>query len=100
MPAAVTLFHTSIDKVKFLLLGGAGSFVAGLLFVAISQGCAFFTMAKRSESQNHFADEQTLLLNMVHYPEFGDQKTMRTEATENRHAAHRKFPASHTSPLT
>jgi len=94
MPAAVTLFHTSIDKVKFLLLGGAGSFVAGLLFVAISQGCAFFTMAKRSESQNHFADEQTLLLNMVHYPEVGDQKSMRTEATENRQAANRKVAAS------
>jgi len=51
-------------------------------------------MAKRSESQNHFADEQTLLLNMVHYPEVGDQKSMRTEATENRQAANRKVAAS------
>jgi hypothetical protein len=94
MPAAVALFHTSIDKVKFLLLGGAGCFVVGLLFVALAQGCAFFTMAKRSESQNHFADEQTLLLNMVHYPGVGDQPSIRIEATECRQAANRKIAVS------
>jgi hypothetical protein len=94
MPAAVALFHTSIDKVKVLLLGGAGCFVAGLLFVAIAQACAFFTMAKRSESQNHLADEQILLLNMVHYPEVGDQQSIRIEATETRKAANRKVVIS------
>jgi hypothetical protein len=90
MPAAVALFHTSMDKAKFLLIGGAGCFVVGLLFIALAQGCAFFTMAKRSESQNHFADEQTLLLNMVHYPEVGDQPSIRIEATESRKAANHK----------
>jgi hypothetical protein len=92
MPAAVALFHTSIDKAKILLLGGAGCFVAGLLLVAIAQACAFFTMAKRSE--NHLAGEQTVLLNMVHYPEIGDQQSMRIEATEARKVANRKVAIS------
>ncbi len=94
MPAAVALFHASIDKVKIVLLGGAGCFVAGLLLVAVAQACAFFTMAKRSESENHLAGEQTLLLNMVHYPEVGDQQLTRTEATEIRKAANRKLVTS------
>jgi hypothetical protein len=66
----------------------------GLLFIALAQGCAFFTMARRSESQNHFADEQTLLLNMVHYPEVGDQPSIRIEATECRQAANDKIKVS------
>jgi hypothetical protein len=94
MPTAVALFHASIDKVKLVLLAGAGCFVGGLLFVAIAQGCAFFTMAKRSESENHLASEQTLLLSMTHYPEVGDQQLIRAEATENRAAANRKIVVS------
>jgi hypothetical protein len=94
MPTAVALFHASIDKVKVLLLSGASCFIAGLLFVAIAQACAFFTMAKRSESENHLAGEHALLLSITHYPEVGDQTAMRAEATENRTAANHKIVIS------
>jgi len=94
MPTAVALFHASIDKVKILLLAGAGCFVAGLLFIAIAQGCAFFTMAKRSESENHLASEHALLLSMTHYPEVGDQQSIRTEATEHRASSNNKITIS------
>jgi hypothetical protein len=94
MPTAVALFHASIDKVKALLLSGAGCFVAGLLFVAIAQGCAFFTMAKRAESENDLASEQTLFLNMLHYPEVGDQQSIHAQAVEHRTSSNNKLALS------
>jgi hypothetical protein len=94
MPAAVALFHTAVDKVKMPLIAGAGCFVAGLLLIVIAQGCAFFTMAKRSESENHLAQVHTLLLSMTHYPEVGDQNSIRVEADENRTASNGKLAAS------
>jgi len=94
MPTAIALFHAPIDKIKIVLLAGAGCFIFGLLFVAIAQGCAFFTMAKRSESEHHLAGEQTLLLNMTHYPEVGDQQSIRSEAVEHRASANRKITTS------
>jgi hypothetical protein len=94
MPTAVALFHASIDKVKILLIAGAGCFIAGLIIVVIAQACAFFTMTKRSESENHLAHEQNLLLNLTHYPDVGDQQVTRTEATEHRASSNRKLRES------
>jgi hypothetical protein len=69
MPTAVALFHADIERVRYSLVMGAACFIVGLLLVVGAQGCAFFTMARRSEAETFLSLQQTLLLGSTFYPD-------------------------------
>lgn len=73
IPAAIGLFRADPSAVKLQILCSGLAFVAGLFFAAVSQGCAFFVMARRSEAEQCLQMEQTEYLNATHYPA-GDPK--------------------------
>jgi hypothetical protein len=56
IPTAMAFFKADVAKVD--ILWTAAAFVAGLLFVVVSQGAAFFTMATRAEANEQFMWEQ------------------------------------------
>jgi hypothetical protein len=51
IPASVAPFREDPKQVKGCLIGAGVAFVIGLFCVALSQAFAFFTMARRSESE-------------------------------------------------
>jgi hypothetical protein len=95
IPATVGLFHADPKDVRVLLLCAAAAFIAGLVLVAIAQACAFFVMARRSESEVLFQFEQMELLKAVHYPGSPqDQAAAIEQAKENRKIASKKLARS------
>ena len=56
IPAAMAFFKADVPKTD--IMWTAVFFIAGLLAVVLAQGAAFFTMAKRSESQENYKNEQ------------------------------------------
>jgi hypothetical protein len=95
IPAVVALFRTDPNNVKFQLLGTAAAFVSGLIFITISQACAFFVMARRSESEISFREEQAQLLKLVHYPGTADElATSSRDAQSQRENALNKLKRS------
>jgi hypothetical protein len=94
IPAVVTLLKSDIASRHVSLLATAGVFVAGLIFVVLSQGFAFYTMARRSEAQESLAREQQVLLGMTYYPEQFDTEKARAEAKGYREEANVKIEVS------
>jgi hypothetical protein len=56
LPAALAFFKTDVARISIILV--AAAFILGLLLVVLAQLMAFFTMAKRSESQELRYHEQ------------------------------------------
>jgi hypothetical protein len=56
IPTAMAFFRADVAKSDVLLT--AGLFVAGLFFVVLAQGAAFFTMAKRAEAYDRLKKDQ------------------------------------------
>lgn len=67
IPTAVALFQADIANAKVKLITAALCFVAGLIFVVMSQACGFYTMARRSEAETLFQYEKTAELYLEHY---------------------------------
>lgn len=67
IPTAVALFQADVPKAKAYLIYAAFLFVVGLVCVVIAQGCAFFTMARRSESETFQQNQQINLLLLKYY---------------------------------
>lgn len=57
IPTALAFFKADPQRSSIVIT--AAAFIAGLVFVVIAQGCAFFVMARRSEAMACFRDEQT-----------------------------------------
>ena len=68
LPAAIALFKVDAAQAKTVLVTAAACFVLGLLAICLAQACAFFTMARRSEAQWCYEQEQRVLVNTTHYP--------------------------------
>jgi hypothetical protein len=62
LPAAIALFKVDVAAAKVVLV------VLGLIAICLAQACAFFTMARRSEAQWCYQQEQRVLVNTTHYP--------------------------------
>lgn len=56
LPAAIAFLKTDIPKTHVLSI--ACAFIVGLIAVVFAQGSAFFVMAKRSEAEDHYKNEQ------------------------------------------
>lgn len=91
IPTVVALFRADPSQVKTRLVYAAAAFIAGLVFVALSQAFAFFVMARRAEAEVHYSFEQMELLGAVHYPgapgTSNDVKGRNERAQQNRNIA-------------
>ena len=56
IPAAMAFFKADVPRIE--VMWTAFCFIAGLLAVVLAQSAAFFTIAKRSEANEHYKDEQ------------------------------------------
>jgi len=79
------LFRADPRDVKIQLICAAASLIAGLVFVAIAQGGAFFVMARRSEAESEFQNQEVILLASVHYPGSAEQQAEREKQAQQSH---------------
>jgi hypothetical protein len=63
IPTAVALFNADPKQASKLLVTAGLWFIAGLIAVLWSQGCLFFTMARRSEAEHTVGSYQANRLN-------------------------------------
>lgn len=94
MPTAVAMFHANLEKITPLLVHSASYFILGLLCVVGAQGCAFFTMARRAESQQLLSNEQQGLLGVTIYPDRVDVKEGQATAATERALANKHIENS------
>jgi|SRR5580704_10210654 hypothetical protein len=94
LPAAVALFQVDIKAHKTQLVVGAGFFVLALLAVCLAQACAFFVMARRSESEQLLEHQQKLLLGSVHYPTVINAAQAKVDGEKGHALALKKMAAS------
>jgi hypothetical protein len=66
IPSAVKLFQTHLEKTGPALETAAILFVTGLVAIVVAQACAFFTMARRAESQSSYQQSELLSLNIAY----------------------------------
>lgn len=92
IPAAVALFGIDPSEIRTELITAGILFVAGLFLVLASQGAAFFTMARRAESELFLQFERTLLSYAVQFDK--DREKHVKEAQEQRQKAEVKFSRS------
>ena len=85
IPTAVALFQADIAKVKLQLVYGAAFFIAGLICIVAAQGAAFFTMARRSESEIFLQYEQMVSLGATHFPQSPEQQTKLIDEAKEFH---------------
>jgi hypothetical protein len=74
IPTAVTLFKTDIQQVKVPLIVAALCFVGSLILVIVTHTAAFFTMAKRSESEQLREHQQLVFINANNLTEIDEVK--------------------------
>jgi hypothetical protein len=94
LPAAVALFQVDGKAQKILLIESAGCFIASILLVCVSQAFAFFTMARRSESEWHYEQEARVLVGATHYPTVVEPTKANAEAQAMRDIAVKKIQHS------
>lgn len=68
LPTAVALFKVEPQNSKASLIASAACLVVALILVVCANGCAFFTMAKRSESLHFIANRQAIIAANRHFP--------------------------------
>lgn len=68
IPSGVALFHADPTKVVGALLAAAGCFILALLLTVAAHSFAFFTMARRAESEQNREYSATVGLGFTHYP--------------------------------
>jgi hypothetical protein len=83
IPTAMAFFRADVAKSDVLLT--AGLFIAGLFFVVLAQGAAFFTMAKRGEAHARLAWEQFHRVAALGYPH---QSTANTDSLSSAAQQH------------
>ena len=66
IPTALAFFKADVVRIDVILT--AGAFIAGLFFVVLAQGAAFFTMAKRAEASGFYSSEQFQRIAAHQYP--------------------------------
>ena len=94
LPAAVTVFKVDTTGQKIVLIIGAACFVLGLIAICLAQACAFFVMARRSEAQWCYEQEQRVLVNMVHYQAVAPAAQSKTDAAKFLADGNKKIDAS------
>jgi hypothetical protein len=67
IPTAVALFQADVKAAKLNLIIAALLFVSGLVLVTLTQLAAFFTLARRSEAERLYENENIQLLNATHF---------------------------------
>jgi hypothetical protein len=80
IPTAAALFKADPMQAKTSLIAAGLCFVAGLILIVMAQAFAFFTQARRSESERLLAERQIVLLAEVHYPDATQQSQRAAEA--------------------
>jgi hypothetical protein len=84
IPTAMAFFRADVAKTDVLLT--AGLFVAGLFFVVLAQGAAFFTMAKRAEGMDRLRWEQFHRVAALAYPHQSVKNTEYLNTADQRYA--------------
>jgi hypothetical protein len=95
IPAAAALFRIDPQKTKQDLIIAGLLFVAGLLSIVFTQGCAFFVQARRAEAEKLLERQQMVLLAAIHYPGTSDVQAQRTtEAADCEQRSNKKVRVS------
>jgi hypothetical protein len=95
IPTGAALFKADPIQAKTSLIAAGLCFVAGLISIVMAQAFAFFTQARRAESESLFADQQIALLATVHYPDPNLHSPRASEAATCEQQANAKIARSH-----
>jgi hypothetical protein len=94
LPTALALFKVEPHHSEKALIAAAFCLVAALVGVTLATGCAFFTMAKRSEASHFIANRQAIVTANRHYPPSDELNP--AKASENQSNADKRNSTSNT----
>jgi hypothetical protein len=82
IPTVVALFQANPNQARVELIRAAGCFVLGLLLVVGAQATAFFTMARRAESEILLQHQQMAIAAARNYPGTEEQQAAKYRDAE------------------